>query len=428
MSIAIETIQVLEEIVKDIPIGTNLALLHLLWAMVSGAFLQSRGALFGALQVAGFSARQIRRCSQAVRCGAWKMEDLIQSWQNYLLTQEDLEVRRYGGYTPLAADITAFFRPKLKGKIGKFFHHIANKAIKGIGIGLIVMVGEVEGRRIPLIREILPAEGDMSQAQLKRELLTLVSSCLKEDEVAVYDGGASIGDMQNAKVERYVVRLPINCTARRNYLPPQERGRPREYGEIVRPIARSYKGRILPSTSPSLQGEFSFEGRKIKCSGWKDLLRNDQKVSEAEESFNIWVFHDPLYRTPLVLGTNMDVEPKVIFQLYHDRWVVEEVPLVAKQLLGLARGFLFSTKGRVRLPQLALLAANILSYLACVFPPLPTGFWDRKPKRTPGRLRRVLAREGFSKDYPLDGRIRKKESVTYHLPKGVKAHRRKRAA
>jgi len=176
-----------------------------------------------------------------------------------------------------------------------------------------------------------------------------------------------------------------------------------------------------------LEDEFSFEGRKIKCSGWKDLVRSDQKVSEADESFNIWVFHDPLYRDPLVLGTNMDVEPEVIFQLYHDRWVVEEVPLVAKQLLGLGRQFLFSPKGRVRLPLLALLAANILSYLACVFPPLPTGFWDRKPKRTPGRLRRFLAREGFSKDYPLDGRIRKKESVTHHLPKGVKAHRRRRA-
>ena len=323
------------------------------------------------------------------------MKNLIQSWQNYLLTQGDWEVRRYGGYTPLAADITAFFRPKLKGKIGKFFHHIANKAMRGIGIGLIVMVVEVEGRRIPFIREILPAEGDMSRAQLKGKLLTLVSSSLREDEVAVYDGGASIADMQNAKVERYVVRLPLNCTARRNYLPPQEgRGRPREYGEIVRPLARSYKGRILPSTPPSLQ----------------------------------WVFYDPLYRTPLVLGTNMDVESEVIFRLYRDRWVVGEVPLVAKQLLGLGRQFLFSPRGRVRLPQLALLAANILSYLASVFPPLPTGFWDRKPERSAGRLRRFLARAGFPKDYPLDGRIRKKESVTSHLPKGVKAHRRRRAA
>lgn len=118
-------------------------------------------------------------CAKALktpRCGAWKMKNLIQSWQNYLLTQGDWEVRRYGGYTPPAADITAFFRPKLKGKIGKFFHHIANKAMRGIGIGLIVMVVEVEGRRIPLIREILPAEGDMSQAQLKEKLLTLVSS------------------------------------------------------------------------------------------------------------------------------------------------------------------------------------------------------------------------------------------------------------
>jgi len=127
--------------------------------------------------------------------------------------------------------------------------------------------------------EILPAEGEMSQAQLKEELLTLVSSCLREDEVAVYDGGASIADMQNAKVERYVVRLPINCTTGRNYLPAQEgRGRPREYGEIVKPIARSYKGKILPSTLPSLQDEFSFEGRVINSTFAVTLLVKETDI------------------------------------------------------------------------------------------------------------------------------------------------------
>jgi len=30
--------------------------------------------------------------------------------------------------------------------------------------------------------------------------------------------------------------------------------------------------------------------------------------------------------------------------------------------------------------------------------------------------------------YPLEGRIRKKRSVTAHLPKGIRAHRRRKAA
>ncbi len=153
-----------------------------------------------------------------------------------------------------------------------------------------------------------------------------------------------------------------------------------------------------------------------------------QKVAAAKETFTIWAFFDPLYRYPLVLGTNLTVRPETVFRLFLDRWPVEKVPLVAKQLLGLERQFVFAPASRERLPELALLAANILTYLAAVLPPLPTGFWDRQPKRTPGRLRRVLAQAGFPEDYPLEGRIRKKQSVTAHLPKGIEAHRRRKAA
>ena len=44
-----ETILVLEMIVQAAPLGTNLGLLYMLWAMLSGAFLNSRGAIFPAL-------------------------------------------------------------------------------------------------------------------------------------------------------------------------------------------------------------------------------------------------------------------------------------------------------------------------------------------------------------------------------------------
>jgi hypothetical protein len=43
MTASERTVQLLAEIVKPVPIGTNLALLQLMWAMASGAFLQSRG-------------------------------------------------------------------------------------------------------------------------------------------------------------------------------------------------------------------------------------------------------------------------------------------------------------------------------------------------------------------------------------------------
>ncbi len=73
-----------------------------------------------------------------------------------------------------------------------------------------------------------------------------------------------------------------------------------------------------------------------------------------------------------------------------------------------------------------MLVGNILSYLALVLPPLATGFWDRRPQKTTGRLRRVLARTEFPQFALNNGQIRKKNSVTAHLPKGVAAHRRQK--
>jgi hypothetical protein len=83
----------------------------------------------------------------------------------------------------------------------------------------------------------------------------------------------------------------------------------------------------------------------------------------------------------LVLGTNVALLPETAFKLYLDRWPVEQVPLVAKQALGLQRQFVFAPESCHRLPELALLAANILTYLAATLPPMPTGFWDRCPKK-----------------------------------------------
>ena len=81
-----------------------------------------------------------------------------------------------------------------------------------------------------------------------------------------------------------------------------------------------------------------------------------------------------------------------------------------------------------RLPELARMAGSILSFLAATMPATPTGFWDRKPKRTPGRFRRILAGQAFPKVAQLSARLRKKNSVTAHLPKGRLAQTTKTAS
>ena len=67
MPIAIEqALQVLQAVVQSLPVGTNLALLHLMWGILNGSFLSSRGAIFPALQDNGFPPRKYdavgRRC------------------------------------------------------------------------------------------------------------------------------------------------------------------------------------------------------------------------------------------------------------------------------------------------------------------------------------------------------------------------------
>jgi hypothetical protein len=114
--------------------------------------------------------------------------------------------------------------------------------------------------------------------------------------------------------------------------------------------------------------------------------------------------------------------------LYRDRWPVEQVPVAGKQMLGGARQFVFAPESCQRLPELNLLAGTLVTYLAATLPAVPTGFWDRNPKPTPGRLRRLLARVHFPESYPLPEQLRKKDSVSAHLLKGILGHRRTKRA
>ena len=60
----------LSAIVADVPVGTNLGLFWLLWALISGRFLLSRGAVFPALADGG-DCRQ-RPCAALAR--RWRMD------------------------------------------------------------------------------------------------------------------------------------------------------------------------------------------------------------------------------------------------------------------------------------------------------------------------------------------------------------------
>jgi hypothetical protein len=128
------------------------------------------------------------------------------------------------------------------------------------------------------------------------------------------------------------------------------------------------------------------------------------------------------------LATRLKLKAVTVKAMYQDRWPVEQIPLAAKQMVGAHRQFVHAEESIQRLPELALFAGSILSFLAATAPAAPTGFWDRQPRRTPGRFRRMLMGKPFPQSYPLPGQLRKKKSVTEHLPKGILAPRRKSTA
>jgi hypothetical protein len=97
-------------------------------------------------------------------------------------------------------------------------------------------------------------------------------------------------------------------------------------------------------------------------------------------------------------------------------------------MLGAARQCVFAPTSRQRLPELSLRAGSILAYTAATHPAVPTGFWDRAPRSTPGRLRRVLAQGHYEDLQELPEHLRKKQSPTAHLPTGVRGHRRQKKA
>ena len=239
------------------------------------------------------------------------------------------------------------------------------------------------------------------------------------------DAGFKLQALFQAGLERFVVRLAKNFTARRHFLPEYEFGRPAEYGNMVRPLARTYHGKKIPATPPDRVEIWQQCGLELRAEFWDDLVLPECKPSAENQTFNVVAIYDPCFEDPWLLACPFQLSGADFRDIYHERWPIEQLPLAAKHMVGSQRQFVFAKESCYRLPELSLLAGSILTYLAATLPPIPTGFWDRQPKGTPGRLRRWLGRTTFSDLRPVfKGRIRKKSSVTAHLPKGILGHRR----
>lgn len=424
------TIAVLNELLVGLPIGTNLAMMHVFWALLSGQLLPSRGALFPALKAIGLEDEAVRRAWTAISKGVWQTALLIELWRRHVEGLPDWKRHEYEGYKPVVADVTAFWRPTLKNCPSKHYHPAAGRALPAVIFGVVGKVGEINGQRIALpqaFERVQPT--DSSEAKLWRIILKNINKTLAPDEIVVVDAGVKVRDLQKAGVKQYVVRLANNFTARRNVLPEYcGAGRPAVYGELVRPLARRYKGKSLTATTPDETHSWIEDGRMLRAEIWRNLVLPDCEPNAHNPIFDVYAIDDPSFDTPWLLATPVVLKPISVRNIYKDRWPVEQIPLSAKQMIGSHRQFVHAEETIQRLPELALIAGSILSFLAATMPATPTGFWDRKPKRTPGRFRRILAGQAFPKVANLSGRLRKKNSVTAHLPKGCLARTTKIAS
>jgi hypothetical protein len=415
-------------LIQDLPIGTNLALLHFLWMMISGALLPSRGAIFPALKSIGLSDAAIRRAWVAFGKGMWQMPAMLVLWREYVKSQPGWQEHRYEGYLPVTIDVTAFWRPTLKHCPGKHYHPAAGRALPAVIFGITGDVGEINGQRLALPRAFERVHPkDHSEKRLWKEMLKNMKKDLKADEIAVIDAGMHISDLQAAGIDRYVLRLATNFTARRNYLPDHILGRKPTYGLSVRPLLRKHKGKTIEASVADETYTFVEKGREIRVEIWRKLILNKVVPSEDNKTFDVYAIYDPDFDQPWLLATPVTLKPESVRAIYKDRWPVEQIPLSAKQMVGAHRQFVHNAESVQRLPELALLIGSVLSFVAATFPAMPTGFWDREPKRTPGRLRRQMAGMTFPKDAQISGQLREKNSVTGHLPKGNLARSQKTA-
>jgi hypothetical protein len=422
---------ILVKLTEEFPVGTNLALLQFLWMLVSGALLPQRGGLFPALKAIGLSDAATRRAWAAFRGGAWQMVVVLRIWQSHIEGLPGWKEHRYEGYRVVTADVTAFWRPTLKKCPSKHYHPAANRALPAVIFGITGTVGEIGGQRVASPRSFERVQPkDPSEKRLWEDVLRHVERKLAEDELVVVDAGVKISDLQAAKIDRYVVRLATNFTAHRNYpvAARSDKGRPPVYGERIRPLERTYKGKKLAKSNPDRVETWTDEGVEMRAEIWEALILPKVVPSEKADTFHVYAIYDPAYDKPWLLATPLKLQAATLKAIYRDRWPVEQIPLAAKQMVGAHRQFVHNPESIQRLPELALLAGSILSFLAATAPAAPTGFWDRRPKRTPGRFRRMLMGKPFPQSYPLPEQIREKASVTAHLPKGILARRLKTAS
>ena len=182
------------------PIGTNLGLVHLLWMLVSGRLLETRGAVIPGLAATGLSEPAVRRAWAALGQGDWSSAELLGRWWASVEEADQWQVHEYAEYRPVAVDVTGFWRPRLQGCATSHYDGRAGKALPAIPVGMVVRVGSVGTQRLglPLVL-VRAATTDPSTAAHERVLVRAAVQAAADDDAPVCDAGFEIRQLQEGR-------------------------------------------------------------------------------------------------------------------------------------------------------------------------------------------------------------------------------------
>lgn len=418
-------------IVKDVGMGTNLALWHVLITVMSGRLLESRGAIISAMDRGGLDKATTVRAWRGARYGTWQVNDLLKRLNAHVAADGQWEGLKIGGRSVKAYDTLGIFRPRLQSGAGRHYDSRAGKALPAITFGILGAVGKLNAQPVTLPLKIIRGQDQAAQsdAVLMRRLIKATVSEVTSDDVITADRKFSPQELLESGCDAIVIRRPKNMTLRRTQVAAYKgRGRRPVHGEIVRPFARTYRGKTLPASQPDETQTWQemHAGQKVTVTAdvWRGVMPMPQKgwtdqhhTLVKQATWTAIVAHHPAFKEPLVILMTVDFTAHQARQVVRARWGIEQPPLVAKQLLGGHRQFVHAPEMCFRLPELIFVAAAALTYLAATADPIPTGWWDKHPKPTAGRLRRELSKLAVS-DFPCPPQLCKKNSTTRHLPKG----------
>ena len=224
----------------------------------------------------------------------------MRAWHQVVEQEGRWQAQGYAGFRPVACDLVGFFRPRLRGCLGKHYQSEANKALPAIVLAVVAAVGAVGKVRLPLVRLLLRAEGsDRREAEVQRRALTQAGATWQADEVLVVDAGFGVAALLTGSVPRFVARVARNFTARRHVLPASTgRGRRPGSGERVRPLPRPHTGRTIAASLPDTTAQWVGAGRTIQA----QVLGQPRALHGAAGSPGVAVCGDPRSALPGTMG------------------------------------------------------------------------------------------------------------------------------